>query len=271
MVLRVIDGNNANRLLLLEPEAGGDILACTTTSGGGIGISANTLAGRAAIPYILSFPGFSPTVLASFIAGATATQSGNTVTVTATAHGIVGSAAKNGYRIYYPGSPSIPAGWYGSFAWVDANTITFTNPASQTVASESVNGGLAYTATTTVCSLTLPASSMGPNGRITLASLHAGDATAGAKFLRLVLGGTILSGISMGALPSWWSRQTVVNVGGEAKQLSPTNADGVTSGSALTTGTVNTALDQTVSVTVTLGAASLWVSMDSAELEVVKQ
>lgn len=34
----------------------------------------------------------------------------NTVTVTAAARGILGNATKNGYRIYYPGSPSIPPG-----------------------------------------------------------------------------------------------------------------------------------------------------------------
>lgn len=175
--------------------------------------------GRAVtIPLILAFPDFSPSILASFVTGTTAVQAGTTVTVTAPAHGIVGNTSKNGYRIYYPGSPSIPAGWYSGFAWIDANTVTFTNPVAQAVASESVNGGLAYTATTTICSLTLPGGSMGPNGRITLVSLHSGDTSGNAKFLRLVLGGAILHGISLGALVSWLSRQSVANNAVEIKQ-----------------------------------------------------
>jgi len=255
-----------------HPKTGAMSSALTaTTSAQGIEIAVRAANFSAYIPYVLSFPDFAPSVLASFVNGTTAAQVGNTVTVTAPAHGIVGSTAKNGYRIYYPGSQSIPAGWYGEFAWVSANTVTFQRAEAATVASESVNGGTPFTSQVTFCSLTLPGGSMGPNGRITLASLHSGDTTAGSKVLRIVLGGSISHVLSLGSTPSWWSRQTVINNGIETKQLAPLFADGVASGSALSSVAINTALDTTVAATVALGAASSWASLDSVELEVLKR
>jgi len=265
--LRAID---TGAYYVAGPDGKPQAVLTATTSAQGVEIAVQAANFRAYIPYVLSFPGFAPSVLASFVNGTTAAQVGNMVTVTAAAHGIVGSTAKNGYRIYYPGSPSIAAGWYGEFAWVDANTVTFTNPVAQTVSSESVNGGLAYTAATTVCTLTLPGGSMGPNGRITLASLHSGDATSGSKFLRMVLGGSVLHSVTLGSAASWWSRQTVINNGIETKQVAAAAADGVASGSAFSSAAINTTLDQTVSATITLGPA-LWASLDSAELEVLKR
>ena len=219
-------------------------------------------------PYVLSFPDFSPSILASFVAGTTASQSGNTVTVTAPAHGIVGTTEKNGRRIYYPGSPSIPSGWYSGFAWIDANTITFQRDTTANVATESVNGGAAYVSVTNVCSLNLPGNSMGAQGRISLVTLRSGDAAVAAKFLRLVLGGTVLHGISVGTVANSEGRQTVRNTSASS-QVSSAVADGSASGAKVTLGAVNTSVDQPVTVTLAVNAAGGWLCLEACELEVL--
>jgi len=220
------------------------------------------------IPRILPFPDFAPSIVASFVAGTTATQSGTLVTVTATAHGIVGSTAKNGYRIYYPGSPSIPAGWYQGFAWVDANTITFTNPVSQTVASESVNAGAIYTANTTIGSLTLPGGSMGPNGRITARAQKSGDATASSKNLRLFLSAQNICTAFQSTAQCIYAHLTINNMAAESVQYGAQAHDSSTT-SGTYVGTVNTAVAQPVSLTASCSASASWHCITYAELEVL--
>ena len=56
----------------------------------------------AQFPKVFKFPGFSASILASLVSGTTYAQAGNTVTVTATGHGL--PTNKNGYRIFWPGS-----------------------------------------------------------------------------------------------------------------------------------------------------------------------
>lgn len=223
-----------------------------------------------ALPYLLPFPDLTaPSILASFVAGATASQSGTTVTVSATAHGIVGNATRNGHRIYYPGSASIPAGWYAGFAWVDANTVTFQRSAA-TVASESVNGGSAYLSNTTIASLTLPGGSMGPRGRITLRYQRAGDATAGSKNVRLTLGGTVLGVHVLNSSMNGEFTLSVRNLGSESNQAALLSADGTSTAGAVSTAAVDTTAAQTVAIAAILVNAGQWVAIPAAELEVVK-
>lgn len=221
------------------------------------------------IPYSLAFPDFSPSILASFVAGTTASQAGTTVTVTAAAHGIIGNASRNGLRIYFPGSPSIPAGWYSGFAWIDANTVTFQRPASSTVSSESVNGGLAFTSTVTVCSLTLPGSSLGALGRLTMRFARHGDATAGAKAIKLAVGATTFCTAFTTTVPAVFQALTAV-LTSAARQIGVSSADGL-GGSAQVVSAVDTSTDQTVSCTASLTNAAQWQAIDWVELEGVRR
>lgn len=221
------------------------------------------------IPYSLTFPDFSPSILASFVAGTTASQSGNTVTVAAAAHGIVGSNAKNGSRIYYPGSAGIPAGWYSGFAWVDANTITFQRATTATVASESVNGGAAFVSTVTVCSLALPGNSLGTLGRMTMRFGRHGDTTSGAKAVRLVCGGTTFATAFTTTTPAIHQALTAT-LTSAARQIGISAADG-TGGTAQTVSTVDTTIDQTISCTASVTNAAQWQSIDWVDLEVLRR
>jgi len=223
----------------------------------------------AAIPTILKFPDFKPSILASFVVGTTAAQSGNTVTVTATAHLIVGSAAKNGWRIYWPGSPSIAAGWYDNFAYVDANTITFYNPVSQTVASESMNAGAIFVAQVTIASITIPGGAMGSNGRITARYVRAGDNTAGNKISRMLFAGYQMT--SNGATTSGCITAQMTIVNRSASLQTSTNSYDAAAGSGYSASGIDTSTDKVVSFTMQVSNASQWLTVDYLELEIVKK
>ena len=223
------------------------------------------------IPVIKSFPDFSPSILASFVAETTASQSGTTVTVNAPAHGIVGSNARNGYRIYYPGSASIPAGWHPGFVWVDANTITFQRAATATVASESVNGGAAYTAVTTFFSLTLPGGSMGPNGRARTLVRRMGDTTAASKVVRIQLpGGATVGYWLLTASAYSFGGMTFFNKGAENVQASVPTID-ASSHQVDYTATMNSAVDNVVALAGSVSAAAGWLAIDYAEMEILRR
>lgn len=221
----------------------------------------------ASVPIIFSFPDFSPSILASLVAGATATQSGNTVTITATAHGAVGSNAKDGYRFYYPGSASIAAGWYGGFDWIDVNTVQFTNPTAQTVGSESVNGGAAFTAQVTVCSATIEGGSIGANGKFRVNLLRDGDTSGQLKRVLAYMSATNIAYLALSTTPTMEQDITVRNIGSESVQRFSTVQDGATY-PALMPASKDTALDQAISIAASLAAAGCWLSIVSTEYEV---
>ena len=241
---------------------GAQPLMATTTSDGGISYSAG-------VPIVKSFPDFFPSIIASFVAGSAASQSGTTVTVTSTAHGIVGSSVRNGYRIYYPGSASIPAGWHKEFSWVDANTFTFQRDAAATIASESVNSGSAFTGSATVFSSIVPAGALGTQGRVTV-RLRRVDYGVASKVLRLIYGSNNVG---------YWNASSATNSSFCAMSIYARNTAGVVGGVNSQDGVsgavydvpVDTSVDQTVSVTASVGAAGSAVVIDFAELEVVNR
>lgn len=106
-------------------------------------------------PVVFKSSGFKKCLLASLVAGSTASRTSNVVTVTATAHGVPNTY--NGFRFFYPGSPTLAAGWFDNATFVDANTITFASTGVD-FGSESVNAGAAYvTATNIPNSIIIPA------------------------------------------------------------------------------------------------------------------
>lgn len=143
----------------------------------------------AQFPKIFKFPDFAPSIFASLVAGSTYGQSGTTVTVAATAHGL--PTIKNGYRIFWPGSAAIAAGWYSNFQYVDVNTFTFTNPTEQTIASgTALTATLPYTGMATyVAGFTLPANTVSPSGLISVRLAKSGDTLTASKYSLLYIAG----------------------------------------------------------------------------------
>ena len=222
------------------------------------------------VTYVIPFNDMAPSILAAFVAGTTASQSGNTVTVVAPGHNIVGNSTRNGYRIYYPGSPSIPAGWYSGFAWIDANTITFSRSQSATVLSESVFGGQPYLSNTTIASLTLPGGALGPKGRVVVPFQRSGDVTTNVKNVRIILGGSVLSAHAITSASTGEMRLSFRNVDSESVQAGQSVADGGVTGSPPNFGAVDTAQPQNLALAAMLFAAGTWLSITTAEAEITK-
>lgn len=150
---------------------------------------AGHLAEHAAMGMPFSFPNYQRSLLASLVVNSTAVRSSNIVTVTATSHGVTTGSTYVGFRFFYPGSPSLAAGWYDSITDVQTNTISFNAPGDD-FGSESVNGAAAYTTTTDICTVTIPAGTLSINSIVTVAGLFGGDTTANIKNQRIKVGGT---------------------------------------------------------------------------------
>lgn len=165
---------------------------------------------------------------------------------------------------------SIPAGWYSGFAWVDANTITFQR-ASATVASESVNGGTAFTAEVAAASKIIAANSIGDCGSVTVETVRSGTTTTGNKTVVVKLGGTSLSSLGLNSQPNGRFAQSFSNISNTGKQLGFATQDGTGSNAAVLSASIDTDTDATLSVTMQLFAAQLWMSIDNISVKVSKR
>lgn len=225
----------------------------------------------AQFPKIFKFPGFKPYLFASLVSGATYAQTGTTVTVTATGHGLPNN--KNGYRIYWPASAAIAAGWYENFQYVDANTYTFANPAPQTIpAGSAITGTLPITTLTQGPVAVLPGGSVGPTGCLLARIARSGDATAGTKALRMFVGPSVCS---VSLLTS-----SALVVGTMSAMATGSNnliggffggVDGAINNSIGNTLTASADLtkDQPVEFRFQLANASQWLCLDAAFLEAI--
>jgi len=186
------------------------------------------------LQYAVTFP----RVVASLVTGATADQTGNTVTVTATAHGL--SSAVAGADFYYPGSPSIPAGWYSNLQRPTVNSLTFTNPVSQTVASDSVNSAAAFTGNVVIGSISIPP--LTASGQVIADVFRSGGTTAASKQVQWNHGGSlIMKPPASTTSPFVRSQNSFANVGATNKQVGYATIDGTaTTGSGVYLGTVDT-------------------------------
>lgn len=157
----------------------------------------------------IRFPGFRRSLLASLVANSTASRTGGQVTVTATGHGITTGATYQGLRFFYPGSPSLVAGWYDSIISIpDANTLTFSAPGTD-FAPESVNSAAAYTTNTDFCSALIPASWAKPYASFVVAAMWSGDTTATTKNQRVKVGATSFITKQTSTVPSIETTATV--------------------------------------------------------------
>lgn len=145
-----------------------------------------------AFPYALSQSDFQRCIVASLNTTSTAARAANVVTITSTAHGV--PSTFNGFRFYYPGSPTLAAGWVDNITVTGANTITFPSIGAD-FGSESINGAAAYVAATNI-----PGGILIPAGMITdttvgrLAVNCAALNTAATKTIRpLISGGSFIA------------------------------------------------------------------------------
>lgn len=145
-------------------------------------------------PFVAKFSGFKKCLLASLVVSSTASRTSDIVTVTATAHGITTGTTYVGFRFFYPGSPSLVAGWYDSILSIpDANTITFSAPGAN-FGSESINGGAIYTTNTTIQGQgVIPGGILGDNSTARLSVTSGGGVTGATKTIR-----PFVNGISLG-------------------------------------------------------------------------
>lgn len=163
------------------------------TDGGGIREARvpDDYSGLGSQPFVVKFPGFRKSLLASLVVSSTAARTSDIVTVTATAHGITTGTTYVGFRFFYPGSPSLAAGWYDSIVSIpDANTITFNAPGAN-FGSESVNGGAAYTTLTTISGqCIIPGGLLTDNNVVRVAVPGGGGLTGATKSIRPVINST---------------------------------------------------------------------------------
>jgi len=168
------------------------------TDGGGIREARvpDDYSGNGSQPFILKFPGFRRSLLASLVANSTASRTSDIVTITAPAHGIPTGATYVGFRFFYPGSAGLAAGWYDSITDVQTNTISFNAPGAD-FGSQSVNGAAAYTTQTFFPGFAVvPANFITDLSVISIVSNMGGGTTAATKTWRPAINGNTLSGIS---------------------------------------------------------------------------
>jgi hypothetical protein len=236
-----------------------------------LSISGNRKAASNGNAQIFEFEDMVPKICPSLTNGTTAAQAGSTVTVTVvTAHGIP-SATYNGWKVWYPGSTNIAAGWYSNFLYLTADTFSFTASDSKTVASESVNGGVAVTAYVEFYKLTLPGGTLGKNGRATVNVFKFPDTTANSKGQRIYFGGSpIAANIAVTAAASGMFRYTFSNVNSEAKQRGTQAQDGYTSlaPTSVYAATADSSQDQVVSIQASNSAGGGFFAIQYADLEV---
>lgn len=252
-------------------EAGGKpapLLTVTNSPSGRVGaLSSET--DYDATPRVIRAPDFHPSILGSLVSGATYEQSGNTVTVTATGHGL--PTTKKGYRIFWPGSAAIPVGWYFGFQYVDANTFTFQNPTAQTVAAgAAITGTLPVTSTDQLCIVdTLPGGSVGMFGRVRICWVRSGDGTAGNKTLRPQINSTTLASQVLTTTPYFSGSASAVCTGAINSQMVVTALDGVASAgqNALT---FDLSADVLTRITLQVQNAAQWIALDSAHVEITR-
>jgi len=206
---------------------------------------------------------------------ATYTQSGTTITVNATAHGLQqNDATLNGSKVYLIiGSGAATTGWYTNFQCSNANQFTCTSSISQTT-SGTVNTNTAET-TITDCTTSIKGGLLGNNGHIKSNARYYYSNNGATKTMRYYLGAQGIYLPTTNISTSHGSHIfTVNNVNSETKQRgygTATNSGGVTAGTSTwlsLAATVDTTTNQNYTVTVQLSAAQSYIHMQQLLLEI---
>ncbi len=202
-----------------------------------------SLAKSLAMEGTFPFQNFTPRALPSLVVSSTAACTSGVVTVTAAAHGIPATYA-DGFDVYYPGSPTLGAGWFRGLTRIDADTFTFLSPNSADFASESVNSGSAFVSEVTCYSMSIPSNTFVPGNIVTLwhtaTAAGAGNKTVRVKYATTTLAANTLTSNRMTGVIGF-------SISGVAKQSGHSGLIGI-AGTALN-GTVDMTVDQTLSIT----------------------
>ena len=170
-------------------------------------------------------------------------------------------------QFYYPGSPSLSAGWYSGFARTSADAMTFSAPGAGDFTSESVNAGSAFTSEVTFFSATLPPNALSVGDILSIRFFRAADAVSANHTTNAKVNGTsfansvVSTSINQGTL----SLSAVV--------LNPTTLRGVASpdnvvASAARTATIDTSTTNDITLTGSLAAASMFMCIPSAKTRI---
>ncbi len=213
--------------------------------------------GKGAAP----LPNFaSPRILPSLAASSTAACTSGVVTVTATAHGIPATNF-DGYTVYYPGSPSLAAGWYGGMSRTGVDTITFSAPSSADFVSESVNAGAAFVSEVTFDSLVLKPGAIAVGDTIYLPVYRCSNSAASTKTTRVKVGATTMCQNANSSTTAIYGTSTfALMVDTSTSIISAASTEGSMTGTQ-TRVAVDIASDVTISVTGQVSAASQFLAM----------
>ncbi len=218
--------------------------------------------GRGAIP----FPNFAPRLLASLVASSTAACTSGVVTVTATAHGITATIF-DGMQFYYPGSPSLAAGWYSAFARTSVDEVTFSAPGAANFTSESINAGSAFTSEVTFFSATLSPNALSVGNILSIRLFRSNDAVSSTHLTNAKAAGNIFSRSSV-ATPS---SQGAFSLSGAV--LNSTTIRGVSStenvlGSSALSAAIDINSSMEISLTNSVAAAGMFICIPSATIRI---
>jgi len=209
-------------------------------------------------------------LLASLVAGATASRTSGIVTIIATGHGIPTGVTYTGYRFYYPGSPTLVAGWYDNILTVpDANTMTFSMLGTD-FTSESINGGAAWITGTEFTNIVLPGNTLRDQSKVAVSMFRSSSTTATSKTISLGLGGNTISAYSLATAPRGDGRATFRCIGTAQQVGSSNSVEGAVTGSANYIIYKDITQDQILSVKGTIGAASEYIALTGAYMEITQ-
>ena len=211
-------------------------------------------------------------ILPACSASSTVAQTGTTVTVTngaSVAHNIP-ATTYDGYNVFFPGSDSIPAGWYAGFARTGAATYTFTH-ATGTVESESVNAAAAYVTETVVATVTIPGGALGVDGQLRVHTTWGMNNNANTKNVNAKLGAAAVMAFGLADTASFSDLRYVRNRNDSAKQvIHPSNQGSVSSGTnAVAYAAIDTAVDADVTLTMNPATAADFVVLEGYCVEVL--
>lgn len=223
-------------------------------------------------PLIYKFPNWPANtgfLFASLVVSSTAARTANVVTVTATGHGITTGAVYGGFRFYYPGSPSLAAGWYDSIISIpDANTITFSSNGLD-FSSESVNGGAAWTTITDIISVTIPGGTLKDQSRVAVWLARTGDLTTAAKNTYVTYGGSNVAFCSQAAISSIIYRLSFICSGSNTQRGSQ-SVEGSWNSSTFLTANKDVSIDQSLVLRTALNNAAAFSILYGAHVEIVQ-
>jgi hypothetical protein len=135
--------------------------------------------------------------------------------------------------------------------------------------SESINGASAWTTATDIISMTVAGNTLKDGSKLSLVTLRGGDTVASNKTLSFVFGGSVAQATLLTTSP-FLEAKLGLRCLGTSKQFSQTNGIEAGQTSSQTVLTKDVTADQTVGIRGTLVAASMFITLISAHLEIIQ-